>query len=450
MAEDRKEKPIFKSEGLETDWIERKRYNDSREWVQLNNASISQRLLNHRSLWQKIVDWGHQYPITYAAIVTSTSLLIMGGLLLSVFLGGMPLFFILVGLPLIIPLLLPVINMIRGKTSTLPIQNFFGALNCQYAHTYPNEDRKTELTNALRSMGQSMRTEAKVILDEYKKAFDHKVYVAPSSIQAKEKIRQIVQEIPEEFPLAKDFTGLDIARCYASGETKDTLGFRDLYSYTSSGNLVLGNAPQTSENAVKFFIQFVKEVFGIEATCEKGKESDFSLGMSGNVSGAYYCEVTEENVTKILNADISEAKNKAKQFYKNWEACIRAKSSIISALDEFAKDDKERQEIVTGIKAKLKFTQSTEKGALEGKFKINFHTMNSSESIASRNAKYSKLQNYLNDKFGENTCQLNDASSEAGSGFVHVNINLFIKLTIITTRMFENKTDLTASVSFKT
>jgi hypothetical protein len=149
MAEDRKEQ-VFEPEGLEKEFIDWKRYQESRAWVNDNQKNFCQVLLSHRSLWQKLVDWGDKHPIAYAAIVTTTSLLIIGGLLLSIFLGGMPLL-MLIGLLLIIPLVLPVIDMVRHKTSDAPIRDFFFALRSQYAESYLTETRQTDLKNALDS-----------------------------------------------------------------------------------------------------------------------------------------------------------------------------------------------------------------------------------------------------------------------------------------------------------
>lgn len=412
MSEEQITRKTPEPEGQVKDYIEYERNQDNRTWVQGNEKRIRQSLLNSRSFWQLLVDWAHKFPIPYAAIAISAPLLITGALLLSVFFGGMPFLFMGVGAGCAILLsVLVSVGVALGKTSDEFISDFCSALRPQYADTYTQKERKDPLDNALNSMESSVRAAANKIIEEQKTEFDNKEYEVPLGIQAKEKMRKIFEGIPDDFPLAKDFKDSDIARCKINEEKS---GIRFIDSYATN----IGNNETTCENKVNFFINFMEAIFGIQQLeCRKGKEADWRGGISKSISGSYKCEITGDHLTPILNANVQATNKKVKDFYRQWKAKKLAsesgKSNLISALEEWAGNDKTSQEIIKKIKEKLMVIAADEK-IFEATSTIQTIWMHVSKNNLDRITTYMiPLQSYLNSKFGEGACQITNQSTQS-------------------------------------
>lgn len=104
MAEAKNTRGLPKPEGIEENYVEYTRYDDSKKWVTDNETQFRNLLLAHRSLWQKLVDWAHRRPLPALLLALSLLILLVSAVLLSVFFAGMPMLFMAVGLTIAITL----------------------------------------------------------------------------------------------------------------------------------------------------------------------------------------------------------------------------------------------------------------------------------------------------------------------------------------------------------
>lgn len=230
--EDKKDRPVPKPEALDQRYIAQKRHDESSTWVKNNQNSFYQALMKSRSFWQQLVDWAHQHPVLYGAIVVPASLLITGGILAAFFFAGAPLLGVMIGAGIaILSVGLISVGVYLDKTTIQPIEDFFDELCDQYSPTISNQQKQNQLNNAINAMKPSMRATANVIVAAQKSEFDNKKYEVPLGIQAKEKLRQLFQkDVPADFPLSvNDFIDSQDACCKTSGKEESELYFKSTY-----------------------------------------------------------------------------------------------------------------------------------------------------------------------------------------------------------------------------
>jgi hypothetical protein len=436
MAEDTKQdRPLPETEALDQRYIREQRSDESNKWCY--TPGIRQSLRNSRSFWQQLVDWAHQYPPAYAAIAISTPLLITGALVLSVFFGGIPILAMAIGSGIAI-LLAGLISagVYFDKPTRQSIELFIDALSIQYATSRSPEDKQTELNNAIKVMSPSMRATANALVETQKNEFAHKKYEVPFGIQAKEKLRQLFQNIPNDFPFSsKDFIDSQNACCKP---INNRLFFQAPYEFFPQRSN--GQEKQTCETKVKFFIHLMQAVFKIPLEC---KNNEKTRQIDNCVSGSYSCEITEENLNILLNTSIETAQANLNTFYKakeeknaENESLCSAKADLISTLkNEWATGNATRESIVNDINKTLKITSSSEEfltGTCElfERFAFNDGDNVVEENVALRKEEFKALKVYLNDHFGKNLYTFTDNSGEESNTIYRENITITFNIPI--------------------
>lgn len=447
MAESKNTRELPKPEGIEENYVEYTRYDDSKKWVDDNTSQFRQSLLDHRSGWQKFVDWAHTHPLPALLLTLSLLVLFVSAVLLPVFFAGMPVLFMAIGLTLAIALpLFTSLGIAFSQTSYKPIEDFISGLPSQYAHTYTLKERQERVKNALDLMGdRSMRAEATKIVEEQKRQFATKVYNVPAAIKVQEKLRKVLQDAPENFPLKEDFP----LGGRPKGEKNDYFRFSDGYSLKPN----YFEIPEDAQNKVIFFVHFIQEIFGIKLKYPtKGDEAGITTGYNPVIHGSYYTDISGVQLDKMIDSDITQLRGRAKEFYDHWKATqeniktVRScEHGIIAALTTWAQDDRYCQDVVRNVEKELlkvrdglKIIKST-----NGVFEWNFCIRAFKGKIIDDDTKanYDEMKAHLNKVFGKDTCTVGYSTFEETTGTelkknesVRIDLKIRIKPTEVSTR----------------
>ena len=422
MAESKNTRELPKPEGIEKNYVEYTRYDDSKKWVTDNESKFRESLLDHRSPSQKLVDWAHKHPLPALLLALSLLVLLVSAVLLSVFFAGMPVLFMAIGLTFAIALpLFTSLGIAFSQTSDRSIDDFISGLPSQYAHTYTLEERQERVKNALDSMGdRSMRAEATKIVEEQKRQFATKVYNVPVAIQVQEKLRKVLQDAPENFPLKEDFP----ISGRPKGEKNDYFRFSDGYSIKPN----YFETPEDAQNKVIFFVYFIQEIFGIKLKYPtKGEEAGITTGYNPVTYGSYYTDISGDQLDKIINSDITQLRDKAKEFYDHWKATqeniktVRScEKVIVAALTTWAHDDRYCQDVVWNVNKELLKVGDGLKiiKSINGVFEWNFCIRAFKGKIIDDDTKanYDEMKVHLNKVFGKDTCTVGYSTFEETTG----------------------------------
>lgn len=268
-------------------------------------------LLNHRSKWQKLVDWVDENKVlSWLFLIFGSPLLLIPTIIFAVALSDKPSY----------SFVDPFVTKLNSTDfSDLNAPKSFSALLTQM-------DQPVRV--AAEQLIQARKTvfEQQVKTQNEKKAFDE----SPVG-KAVSKILLALEKAPSGFPLSKRDVvkedGTLLVENLRAENDLNTLSFAQYYSHvTGSPSLAFGHE-KVAKNKVVTFTELMVEIFEMEELAWE-EDGPHRTDVDGMTNGSFVCDLTAENLKKIINFDPVALEKNAAQFYGKWEKDKQKKESL--------------------------------------------------------------------------------------------------------------------------